>query len=116
MYKIRVYINKEYGCYNDGNVSIDIELPAVPSRGEVLNLSDDMIHILEEKAKADLEIARDYANKWFYYKSYNCDPHDIKYENLQDLGFSDAIIVTSVMFSANSEIIEILLDSILSDE
>lgn len=103
-----VHIKNENN-YIDDNVCVQIELPAVPRTGEFLYLQNDLKQVLEDKVKSNLEVAREYAPKWFYGNSYNCK--ELKQENLTDLSFDDAINVDSVAFNANSEIIHIELDS-----
>ena len=103
-----VHIKNGY-TYIDNNVCVQIELPAVPRKGEFLYLQNDLKQVLEDKVRSDLEIARVYAPKWFYGHSYDCE--EPKQENLEDISFDDAIIVDSVAFIANSEIIHIELDS-----
>lgn len=100
---------KNENIYMDDNVCVQIELPAVPRRGEILYLNDDLKQVLEDKAKSNLAVAREYAPKWFYGHSYNCE--EPKQENLIDISFDDAIHVDSVAFNANSEIIHVELDS-----
>ena len=103
-----VHIKNE-NTYIDDNVCVQIELPAVPRKGEILYLQNDLKQVLEDKVKSNLEVAREYAPKWFYGHSYNCE--EPKQVNLTDLSFDDAINVDSVAFNANSEIIHIELDS-----
>ena len=108
MYKIMIHIKNE-STYIDVNVCVQIELPAVPRKGDTLYLDNDLKQVLEDKAKSNLEVARGYAPKWFYGHSYDCK--EPKQENLQDLSFHDATNVDSVAFNGNSEIIHIELDS-----
>ena len=103
-----VHIKNE-NTYIDDNVCVQIALPAVPRKGEILYLQNDLKQVLEDKVKSNLEVAREYAPKWFYGHSYNCKKPN--QENLIDLSFDDAINVDSVAFNANSEIIHIELDS-----
>lgn len=92
----------------DSEVFVEIELPAVPRKGEILYLNEEQYEILENKAKSNLKIARNYASEWFYYGSSECQ--NLKKKNLKDLNFGDAIYVDSVVFTGNSEIIKIELD------
>lgn len=103
-----VHIKNE-NTYIDDNVYVQIELPAVPRKGEILYLDNDLKQVLEDKAKSNLEVAIKYAPEWFYGHSHNCE--ELKQENLTDLSFDDAIYVDSVAFHANSEIIHIELNS-----
>jgi hypothetical protein len=107
MYKIMVHISAD-NDFNDDRVCVQLELPAVPRKGEILCLGNDIVKILEDKAKADLETAQSYAPKWFYGRSYECSCP--KNENLEDLSFSDAMYITSVLFHANSDIIHVEID------
>jgi hypothetical protein len=107
MYKIMVHI-KNHNEFIDSDVCVEIELPAVPRKGDILFLNEEQIQILENKAKSNLEIAQNYAPKWFYYGSSGCkEPNE---NNLKDLKFEDAIYVDRVAFNGNSEIIHIELD------
>ena len=108
MVKVRVHIAGE-GLFMDKNVFVEISLPAVPRIGDSFHLIEDMIDHLEKMAKSDIDIACQYFPKWFYRcplgeKIFNgCD--------LEDLSFSDAVRVSDVLFTANSEIIDIELDN-----
>lgn len=93
----------------DDNVCVQIELPAVPRIGEIVYLDNDLMQVLEDKAKSNLAVAREYAPKWFYGHSSGCE--EPKQENLIDISFGDAVRVDSVSFDANSEIIHVELDS-----
>ena len=106
MYKIRVHINNE-NEYIDNRVFVDIELPAVPRKGEFLYLGDNLSK-LEEKAKEDLTIAKDYSPKWFYGASSACQ--EPKQENLKDLSFADAIQVSSVAYISGEDIVHVEID------
>jgi hypothetical protein len=108
MIKIMVHI-ANYNTYIDENVCVQIRLAAVPRKGEVLYLSEYLQQVLEDKAKSNLEIARNYAPEWFYYGSSGCGLRELKQENLKDLSFGDARYVDSVTFIANSDIIHISL-------
>jgi hypothetical protein len=96
------------------DVGVEIQLPAVPRKGEILYLTDEQIEVLENKAKSDLKIAKYYAPKWFYGDSRFCK--EPKQENLQDLSFSDAMYVKEVVYYGNSEIIKIELDDDFDDD
>ena len=108
MYKIKVHI-KNHSDFLDSNVFVEIELPAVPRKTEILYLNEEQYEILENKAKSNLKIARNYAPEWFYYGSSGCQ--NPKKKNLKDLTFLDAIYVDSVVFTGNSEIIKIELNN-----
>jgi len=108
MYKIMVHIRNE-NTYIDDNVCVQIELPAVPRKEDVLYLDHDLRRILEDKARSSLDVARRYAPKWFYGHSSNCK--EPKEENLIDLMFDAAMYIDNVSFIANSDIIHIELDS-----
>lgn len=102
-----VYIKND-NEFIDSEVFVEIELPAVPRKGEILYLNEEQYEILENKAKSNLKIAKNYAPEWFYYGSSECQ--NLKKKNLKDLNFGDAIYVDSVVFTGNSEIIKIELD------
>lgn len=93
----------------DDDVCVQIELPAVPRIGETLYLNNDLKQVLVDKVKSNLAVAREYAPKWFYGHSYDCE--EPKQEDLINISFDDAIRVDSVSFNANSEIIHVELDS-----
>ena len=107
MYKIKVHIKNE-NEFIDSNVFVDIELPAIPGIGEVLYLNEEQREILEKKAISDLSIAENYFPKWFYYGSSNYK--EVEEKILENLLFQDAIFVDSVVFTANSNVIQIELD------
>ena len=107
MYKIKVHINNN-NQFLDSDVFVEIELPAVPRKGDNLYLTQEQQEILKNKVKSDLKIAQNYAPKWFYRGSSGCE--NPKEKNLKDLDFGDAIFVDSVAFTGGSEIIEIELD------
>jgi hypothetical protein len=112
MYKIMVHIKND-NEFIDSEVFVEIELPAVPRKGEILHLTKEQHEILENKAKSNLKIARNYAPEWFYYGSSGCQ--NPKKKNLKDLTFLDAIYVDSVVFTGNSEIIKIELNNNYND-
>ena len=112
MYKIKVYINN-YNQFIDSDVFVEIELPAVPRKGENLYLTEEQQEILKNKVKSDLKIAINYAPKWFYGASSGCE--NPKKNNLKDLDFGDAIFVDSVVFTGGSEFIQIELDDSIND-
>lgn len=106
MKTIRVHVSNE-NDYLDNKV--DIQLPAVPRKGEYLHLPEELRQELEKQACKDLWVAANYAPKWFYAKSYGCTKPGA--ENLEDLSFSNAVYVSSVAYFANSELIHIEIDS-----
>lgn len=107
MYKIMVHIKND-NDFIDSNVFVEIELPTVPRKGEILYLNEKQQEILKNKVKSDLKIALNYAPKWFYGHSWECKKP--KKKNLKDLNFNDAIYVDIVVFTGDSEIIQIELD------
>lgn len=112
MYKIMVHINNGDEFLHSA-VCVEIQLPAVPRKGEILYLSDEQIDILQNKAKSDLKIAKSYRGKWFNGDSAGCKV--LKQKHLQDLDFGDAIYVRDVVFSGDSEFIQIELDDNMRD-
>ena len=111
MHKIMIYIANDNN-FLDSDVCVEIQLPAVPRKGDILYLTDEQMEVLENKAKSDLKIAKYYAPKWFYGDSCSCK--EPKQENLQDLSFEDAMYVRDVVYYGNSEI-KIELDDIMYD-
>jgi hypothetical protein len=112
MYKIKVHIKND-NDFLDSNVFVEIQLPAVPRKGEILYLNEEQQEILKKKVKSDLKIAVNYAPKWFYGASSGCE--NPKEKNLKDLDFGDAIFVNDVVFSGDSEFIQIELDDSIND-
>lgn len=108
MYKIRVHIKNENN-YNDEDVFVDIKLPGIPRKKDLLYLTKEQMTILENKVKKSLTIAQCYAPKWFYGRSHECTVPQEK--NLDDFSFEDAINVDSIAFYGDSDIIHIELDS-----
>jgi hypothetical protein len=107
MFKIKIHIDTKR-TYFDDNVFVDVELPAIPRVGEYIDLDDDLVEQLEDKATSDIEIARDYV-EWFYCNSTGIEPKDLKQENFEDLGFCDACMVSAVKFVPGSDIVSIEL-------
>lgn len=111
MIKIRVYIENEVDFLCD-DVSVSIQLPAVPRVGERIFLTHELKKRLEDMAKSSLDIANNYALEWFYGKS-GSDPRvkimEAQEEHLKDLSFGDASVVTHVVYNPNSEIVDIEL-------
>jgi hypothetical protein len=110
MHKIMIYIANDNN-FLDSDVCVEIQLPAVPRKGDILYLTDEQIEVLENKAKSDLKIAKCYFPRWFYGDASYKEP---KQENLQDLSFEDAMYVRDVVYYGNSEI-KIELDDITYD-
>ena len=104
MFKIHLHIYAPEN-FMDRQVSVPIELPFVPQKGDYLFVPEELILKLEEKAKSNLQIARRYAPKWFRRKSFDVQlPEE---ENLPDLSFADAQTVHAVAYHANSDIIHV---------
>lgn len=63
---------------------------------------------LESKMRANLNVAKDYAPKWFYNASFNCrEPNE---KDLDNVGFDDALFVCNVAYKPNSEVVLVELD------
>lgn len=92
MIKFRVHIYNE-GTYIDENIYVDIMLPAVPCVGGCLYLSDEHYEVLRDKAKIASKDDENYP-EW-YDKRFN------------DYSFDCAIIVKTVHFNADSEIVHL---------
>ena len=104
MFKIHLHIHAPED-FIDRQVYVPIELPFVPQKGDYLYVPEELLHELENKARRNPEIAKRYAPKWFYHKSFGVRfPTE---ENLPDLSFTDAHTVHAVAYQANSEIIHI---------
>lgn len=100
---------KTEALFMDENVSVLIELPAAPRKGETIHLDARTQKVLEKKAKSSLDIAYEYYPKWFY--GHSCNGQKPKHKNLKDLSFDDAIYVYSVLYIPNSDVIHIELNS-----
>ena len=107
--KLKIYIENE-GCFLDKDVSVEVELSAIPRIGESVLLSRIHKDELEEKAKSSISIAQRYAPQWFYYRSNGIAPEDIKPENLADLGFEDAMHVKTVTYIEGNEFVHLSIN------
>lgn len=110
MKNIRIHIAGE-NIYLDRNVYIDIILPFVPRKGEIVELKEDAINELEAKAKKSVGIACRYAPEYFYYHSHDLNPSEIKEEHLQDLNFSDCREVEDVVYIQGYDFVIVTLKS-----
>ena len=102
----RIYIDNE-GTFMDNLVSIDIQLPECPRKGDVLYLTDELIEELENKVKNDINLAEAYFPQWFFYGSK--EKESLNLSDLENLSFDDAIIVNNIIFKANDDKIYIEL-------
>lgn len=107
MIKFKVYIENNSLFHND--LSTFIKLPSVPRKGEYINLGEEIRTDLEKRAKENISIAKNYAPKWFYGISGNLNPDEITEENLKDLSFADVGSVKDIIYTANSDIIFLVL-------
>lgn len=107
MKKVQVHVANECS-FMDSRVFIDIQLPATPRKDEILYLKAEQFIELKRQACQNLNIAKDYSPKWLYGHSCNCD--DPKESNLKDLGFEDAINISSVAYDADEDIIHVEID------
>lgn len=108
MIKIRVHIENDEDN-TDQDVFIDILLPSIPQKGEILYLSQKSLEYLNGLAQKSVEVAQKYCPKYFYGASIQIE--DVEEKNLCDLKFSDCIYVREVFFTENSEIVQISIDS-----
>ena len=109
MINVKVYIEDQDGEFLDDNVSVSFKLPAIPRVGERIFLSDELQLQLEKMATSSLEIAENYRN-WFYGGSNNVRKgDDIKENNLKDLSFGNASLVSHVVFRPNDDTVYIEL-------
>jgi hypothetical protein len=106
MKKIHVHIKNE-NTWMDKDVFVEIYLPSIPRKGEYLNLGE-LTYELMRKAIKTVEIANRYCPDWFYGKSYDID--EAKEENLSDLNFEDAHVVSNISYTINSEIVHLELN------
>ena len=111
MFKIRIHVYTTSNTFFDENVFVDVNLPGIPRKGDYINIGYELLCELESKATSDINIAKEYY-EWFYGKSYGIKKDDIKKENLDDLSFSDAILVQNVLWIPSSNIVqvEIMID------
>lgn len=108
MIKVRIHIKNENTGSFDNRVCVNVELPASPRKGEVIYLSAELRGQLESKVRANLNVAKDYAPKWFYNASFDCREPNQK--DLENFGFDDALFVCSVAYKPNSEVVLVELD------
>ncbi len=104
MIKCHVHVKNEL-MFMDEAVFVEIHLPCLPPVGSTIELAFGLIDDLEVQAKILLQISNRYAPRWFYGKSHGCN--EIKVENLEDLSFMDANIVSAIAFTANCDYVDI---------
>jgi hypothetical protein len=102
MINCRVHI-KNGNAYMDNEVFVPCTLPALPRVGDSLHGIDT--ETLQKKASKNLEVAKRYAPQWFHGKSHGC--RNPKRENLKDITFEAATVVSSVCFTCDSDIVDI---------
>lgn len=105
MLKIRVYFFNQAN-FHDEKLFVDILLPAVPRKGEMVRLSERHHEILAEKLGKDLDHAGDYLH-YFYGASHDIEV--VKKGNLKDLCFTDAKYVTDVSYDTDDDFVSIEL-------
>ena len=108
MIKFKVFIEND-NLFGD-RVYVNITLPSVPRKGEYITLGDEIKNELEDKAKRKISVAKNYAIKWFYGASRNIASNEITEENLSDLSFVDVNYVKNVIYTANSEVITLVMN------
>jgi len=104
MKKVRIHIESKLD-YMDESVFVNAELPGIPSVGDQLHLTDEMMNELELKVCNDEELARKYMTEWTIEESlrYTDSFFDL------DFHFDLAIKVSDVCYHVNSEIVDIQL-------
>lgn len=107
MFKIRVHVQNE-SEFMDDEVYVEIELPTVPRKGDYLNLTEDAILLLQERATQSIVSAEKYFPRWFYGKYRDNDV--ISSNDLKDLSFEYVVLVVEVLFNEGEDFIDIELD------
>jgi hypothetical protein len=92
---------------NDDKVHIDVELPCLPHKGDILYITKGQRYSLLQQARKTLGIASRYAPKWFYCGSSGCE-HPMP-KDLKNMSFSDAIIVNHISFDTSEDFVRIEL-------
>ena len=108
MIKFKVFIDND-NLFGD-SVYVNITLPSVPREGQSISLGEEIKNELEDKAKRKISVAKNYAGKWFYGISRNLASNEITEKNLTDLSFVDANYIKNVIYTANSEVVIIVLN------
>jgi len=104
MKKVRIHIESKLD-YMDESVFVNAELPSIPSKGDRLYLTNEMVNELELKVCSDDELARKYMTEWSIEESLR---YTDSYFDL-DFQFDLAIKVCDVLYHVNSEIVDIQL-------
>jgi len=107
MIKCRIHIKNDV-AFNDDNIHINIKLPALPRKGEIIHIPEELWK-LTEYARNNREIAKEYFPKWFYGRKYDWQ-EEITQEILQKLSFCDAIYVKQVTYTSGEDFVRIELD------
>lgn len=107
MFTIRVHVQNE-SVFMDDAVHAEIKLPSIPRKGDYIQLSDDTIDFLRDRAVSSLDTAKNYFPRWFYGKYRDNDT--VTKENLKDLSFEDAMLVVEVQFNEGEDFIDIEID------
>ena len=104
MYKVHVHIvcNNEFA---DRRVFIEVMLPAVPRKGETLFLTEEQKADLENQARKDLSIAKDYFPEWFNHRV-----SELTSESLEHLEFEEAMLVVDVAYYTGEDVIHVELN------
>lgn len=116
MIKAKVFVENHEG-FTDMPIYCEVEIPAVPSRGDWLILSEDKRKEMEDtlKKKENWKLIP-YYSKWFYGHSRMVGSSNLSEKNLKDFGLDDARIVTDVLFWADKDFICIELSDSLPDD
>ncbi len=107
MHKFKLHVKTD-NMYFDDKVFVNIQLPHTPRKGEVIYLKPEHYDELEKLAKCDLDIANEYAPKWFYGSSNNII--DLTEKDLENLQFGDANTVSNIIYEADKDVTHIILE------
>ena len=104
MIKTRLHI-KSADRYMDRSLFVNAELPFIPRKGELLCLTLELIEELEAIVRNDIGIAERYIKGWSGFDHVTSESMLSRVE----FQFDVAIMVNSVLYKANSEIVHIEL-------
>jgi hypothetical protein len=109
MIKCRIYIRGNEDFMEDDRLFVDIELPALPRKGDCIFGIDT--EYLNNIAQSDINIAKDYP-MWFNNRFVDVDKIEkLGPEHLEYIDFFGAFLITNIWFNANDEYVQIQIDS-----
>ena len=104
MKKIRIHIETKYDCM-DNALFVIAQFPSIPSIGDKVHLSKEMILDLEIGVYSDVELVKKYIPEWI------CKDSVIDFHNVMNINFSFdlAVIVSGICYHKDLDIIDIQL-------